>query len=101
MHACTYVHPMHVWKSSRSEEGIGASEAGVTDNREPSCSCWKQSPGPLHEQQILLSIEPGPSLKVLLFLFNMYKSLPVLSMCVCLMCAVPLEIPLVLELQMV
>ena len=63
MHACMYVHHMHVWKSLRSEEGIEVPETGVSDNREPSYSCWNQNLGLLHEQQILLSIEPCPRLK--------------------------------------
>lgn len=29
------------------------------DGHEPPCGCWKLSPGPLQEQQVILSTEPS------------------------------------------
>lgn len=49
-----YVHPMHVWYSQRFEEGIESPETGVTD-----VFNWEPNPGPLEEQQLLVTAEPA------------------------------------------
>ena len=41
----------------RSEEGIWSLGTGVTDICEPACGCCGLNPGPLQEQQVLLTTE--------------------------------------------
>jgi hypothetical protein len=39
----------------RLEEGFGFPGTGVTDDYEPSNGCWELNPGPLQEEQALLT----------------------------------------------
>lgn len=41
-----------------SEEGVESLGIGVTDDCEPPCGSWIANPGPLQEQQALLTTEP-------------------------------------------
>ena len=43
----------------RPEEGTGSSGAGVTNGCELPCGCRELNPGPLEEQQVLLTDEPS------------------------------------------
>jgi len=40
-------------------EDVRSSDVGVTDNCEPSSACWELNPGPLEEQQVILTAEPS------------------------------------------
>lgn len=40
-----------------SEEGVRSLGTGVTDDCEPPHWCWELNPGPLQEQQVLLTAE--------------------------------------------
>lgn len=53
------VHKMHVWYPWGTES-VRLSVAGVTDDCGPLCVCWEPNPGPLKEQQVLLTTEPSP-----------------------------------------
>ena len=53
--------------SWRPEEGVGSPETGVTGGCEPLCGCWELNPGPLQEQQGLLSTEPLLQLPISVF----------------------------------
>ena len=46
-----------VLSSQRPEEGIRSSGTDITDSYEMPCGCWEPNPGPLQEQQVLLSPE--------------------------------------------
>jgi hypothetical protein len=55
MYVCMYICYMCAFES---EEGIGFSETGITGSPELPCRRWELNPGPLHEQQVLLTAEP-------------------------------------------
>ena len=56
MHMCiTCVLGACPW---RSEEGTGSHGAGVLDSCGPLSGCWESNPGPLQQQQVLLTTEP-------------------------------------------
>ena len=38
---------------------VGSTRIEVTDGCEPTCGCWDLNPGPLQEQQVLLTTEPS------------------------------------------
>ena len=55
--ACIYVHYLCPWYPGRTEEAIGSPGVVVTDGCEPPCGCWELNPGPLLEQQVLITTE--------------------------------------------
>lgn len=48
---------MYAWFPWRSEETLEYPGTGVTHSYEPPCGCWESNPGPLQEQQVLLTAE--------------------------------------------
>jgi hypothetical protein len=52
-----YVYHMQVWHPQRSE-GTACLGVGVIDGCEQPCGEWEPNPGPLNEQQVLLTTEP-------------------------------------------
>lgn len=53
---CTSVHPLSIYCPQRPEEGAESSGTGVSNGCEPPCGPWELNPGPLEEQQPVLSI---------------------------------------------
>jgi hypothetical protein len=52
------------------EEGVRSTEARVSGSCVLLCDCWGPNPGPLYEQQVLLTTEPSSSPK------QCYRTLP-------------------------
>lgn len=46
----------HDWWPHRSKEGVTSPRTGVTNGCEPPCMFWELNPGPLQEQQVLLTV---------------------------------------------
>ncbi|ERE84501.1 E3 ubiquitin-protein ligase [Cricetulus griseus] len=55
------VQQLYAWYPRKPEKGIGYFGNGVIDSCELPCGCWESNPGPLQEQQVLLTM--GPSLQ--------------------------------------
>lgn len=54
---CMYIYQVHACYPGRSEESARSSGTGVMDIYEPPYRYWEQKPGPLQEQQVLLTTE--------------------------------------------
>lgn len=67
----------HVWCPWRPEKGIRSPVTGVMNGCEPPCRFWEPNTGPLGEQQMFLSTEPG-----LLPKKQIFKNVIVLLVCV-------------------
>jgi hypothetical protein len=52
-----YIYQVHACYPGRSEESARSSGTGVMDIYEPPYRYWEQKPGPLQEQQVLLTTE--------------------------------------------
>lgn len=72
---CIYVHYVHVWCPQRPEVGIESPRTGFTNDYVDA----RNQPGPLQEQQVLLSTKPTlwpcnlfPYLIFLLLLFSLF-----------------------------
>jgi hypothetical protein len=64
LHVCMYVCAQCVCSSCGSQKRVSDPlELELTDGYESLCGCWKLNPGPLKEQQVLLTA--GPSLQLL------------------------------------
>lgn len=55
---CIFVHQVHAFGCP--EEGTAAPGPGIKSGCDLSCGCWEVKPGPLEEQQILLTPEQSP-----------------------------------------
>lgn len=56
---CIFVHHMPTWCEWRTEEGVTANGAGVTDGRVPPCVFWVLNLSLLKEQQVLFNTDPS------------------------------------------
>lgn len=56
--ACMYVYVAHACCLQRLEEGVRSPGTGVKDGCEPPSFSWDPKPGPLQDQQVLLTTKP-------------------------------------------
>lgn len=47
---------------TKAREGVGLPGAGVREDWQPSCSCWKSNLGPVETEPVLFTAEPPPAL---------------------------------------
>ena len=57
--ACIYVYLVCAWCLQSSGECISWPGTRVRAGSKPSYGCWAPTPGPLQEQQMLLTTEPS------------------------------------------
>lgn len=54
-----YIIIPQIYSTYEGQKRVGSSGTRVTEGCEPPCACCECNPGPLEEQQVLLTIDPS------------------------------------------